>query len=131
MVHEKADYSSLTLQKDITKWITQHTKVLEFGPDTLEIETILKDSFGETVYCFVEKNQNGSFDINDDGRALFKLDPCASDAELIDAAADLVFNAGFSFNADNGVISCESDPEDLVKNIMQLAQIEVNVSYLN
>lgn len=131
MVHENADYSSLTLQKDITKWITQHTKVLEFGPDTLEIETILKDSFGETVYCFVEKNQNGSFDINDDGRALFKLDPSASDAELIDAVADFVFNAGFSFNAENGVISCESDPQDLVKNIIQLAQIEVNVSYLN
>ena len=131
MVHENADYSSLTLQKDITKWITQHTKVLEFGPDTLEIETILKDSFNETVYCFVEKNQNGSFNVNDDGRALFKLDPSSSDAELIYAAADYVFNELFSINDENGVISCESNTENLVKNIMQLAQIEVNVSYLN
>ena len=131
MTKIKKELACVNLQKEIAEWITTNTHILNFGPDTLEIETIFKDSFGETVYCFVEKTGVDKYNVTDDGRALFKLDPSASDEDLIAASEDLIIASGFSFNVENGVISCECNEQTLAENIMQLGQLEVNVSYLN
>ena len=131
MTKIKKELACVNLQKEIAEWITTNTHILNFCPDTLEIETIFKDSFGETVYCFVEKTGVDKYNVTDDGRALFKLDPSASDEDLIAASEDLIIASGFSFNVENGVISCECNEQTLAENIMQLGQLEVNVSYLN
>ena len=131
MAKIKKVQACINLQKEITEWITTNTHILNFGPDTLEIETIFKDSFDEAVYCFIEKTGFETYNVTDDGRTLFKLDPSASDEDLIAACADLVTASGFSFNVENGVISCESDEQTLAEKIMQLGQLQVNVSYLN
>ena len=131
MENIRKEQSYINLQKEIVKWITTNTHILNFGPDTLEIETIFKDSFDEAVYCFIEKTGLATYNVTDDGRTLFKLDPSASDEDLITASEDLVTASGFSFNVENGVISCESDEQTLAENIMQLGQLAVKVSYLN
>ena len=131
MAKIKKELACVNLQKEIAEWVTTNTHILNFGPDTFEIETIFKDSFGETVYCFVEKTGVDKYNVTDDGRALFKLDPSASDEDLIAASEDLIIASGFSFNVENGVISCECNEQTLAENIMQLGQLEVNVSYLN
>ena len=131
MAKIKKAQACINLQKEITEWITTNTHILNFGPDTLEIKTIFKDSFDEAVYCFIEKTGVDKYNVTDDGRALFKLDPSASDEDLIAACADLVTASGFSFNVENGVISCESDEQTLAEKVMQLGYLEVKVSYLN
>ena len=131
MAKIKKELACVNLQKEIAEWVTTNTHILNFGPDTFEIETIFKDSFGETVYCFVEKTGVDKYNVTDDDRALFKLDPSASDEDLIAASEDFVTASGFSFNVENGVISCESDEQTLAEKVMQLGQLQVNVSYLN
>ena len=131
MAKIKKELACVNLQKEIAEWVATNTHILNFGPDTLEIETIFKDSFGESVYCFVEKIEFDKYNVTDDGRILFKLDPSASDEDLIAACADLVTASGFSFNVENGVISCESDEQTLAEKVMQLGYLEVKVSYLN
>lgn len=131
MAKIKKELACVNLQKEIAEWFATNTHILNFGPDTLEIETIFRDSFGESVYCFVEKIEFDKYNVTDDGRILFKLDPSASDEDLIAACADLITASGFSFNVENGVISCECNEQTLAENIMQLGQLEANVSYLN
>ncbi|AWM75232.1 DUF1828 domain-containing protein [Lactobacillus kullabergensis] len=131
MAKIKNEQVSINLQKELAEWVATNTHILNFDPDTFEIETIFKDSFGESVYCFVEKIEFDKYKVTDDGRTLFKLDPSASDEDLIAASEDLITASGFSFNVENGVISCECNEQTLAENIMQLGQLEVNVSYLN
>ena len=121
----------INLRKELAEWVATNTHILNFGPDTFEIETIFKDSFGESVYCFVEKIEFDKYNVTDDGRILFKLDPSASDEDLIATSEDFVTASGFSFNVENGVISCESDEQTLAEKVMQLGQLQANVSYLN
>lgn len=123
--------SSQLLSKMLAKWMNDSTHVLKIDQDTFEIETIFKDSFAEAVLCFVEKTRKNTFKVTDDGRILFKIDPSASDLDLIDAIQSISLGAGFDFNLKNGVISIEVAREKLVKAIMSLAQLQVNISYLN
>lgn len=119
------------LSKMLAKWMNDSTHVLKIDQDTFEIETIFKDSFAEAVLCFVEKTRKNTFKVTDDGRILFKIDPSASDLDLIDAIQSISLGAGFDFNLKNGVISIEVAREKLVEAIMSLAQLQVNISYLN
>lgn len=123
--------SSQLLSKMLAKWMNDSTHVLKIDQDTFEIETIFKDSFAEAVLCFVEKTRKNTFKVTDDGRILFKIDPSASDLDLIDAIQSISLGAGFDFNLKNGVISIEVAREKLVEAIMSLAQLQVNISYLN
>ena len=112
-------------------WVNNHTHVLLMDQNTLEVETIYRDSFNELVYCFVEITAKEKFIVSDDGRSLFKLDPSASDVDLIATIGDIAIASEFNFNLQNGVISAKADRENLIDTIMRLAQLQVNISYLN
>lgn len=112
-------------------WVNNHTHVLLLDQNTLEVETIYRDSFNELVYCFVEITAKEKFIVSDDGRSLFKLDPSASDVDLIATIGDIAIASEFNFNLQNGVISAKADRENLIDTIMRLAQLQVNISYLN
>ncbi len=112
-------------------WVNNHTHVLLMDQNTLEVETIYRDSFNELVYCFVEITAKEKFIVSDDGRSLFKLDPSASDVDLIATIGDIAIASEFNFNLQNGVISAKADRQNLIDTIMRLAQLQVNISYLN
>ena len=112
-------------------WVNNHTHVLLMDQNTLEVETIYRDSFNELVYCFVEITAKEKFIVSDDGRSLFKLDPSASDVDLIATIGDIAIASEFNFNLQNGVISAKADRQNLIDTIMRLAQLQVNISYFN
>ena len=112
-------------------WVNNHTHVLLMDQNTLEVETIYRDSFNESVYCFVEITAKEKFIVSDDGRSLFKLDPSASDVDLIATIGDISLASEFDFNLQNGAISAKADRQTLIDTIMRLAQLQVNISYLN
>ena len=112
-------------------WVNNHTHVLLMDQNTLEVETIYRDSFNESVYCFVEITAKEKFIVSDDGRSLFKLDPSASDVDLIATIGDISLASEFDFNLQNGVISAKADRQNLIDTIMRLAQLQVNISYIN
>ena len=112
-------------------WVNNHTHVLLMDQNTLEVETIYRDSFNESVYCFVEITAKEKFIVSDDGRSLFKLDPSASDVDLIATIGDISLASEFDFNLQNGAISAKADRQNLIDTIMRLAQLQVNISYLN
>lgn len=112
-------------------WVNNNTHVLLMDQNTLEVETIYRDSFNESVYCFVERTAEEKFIVSDDGRTLFKLDPSASDADLITTISDISLASEFDFNLQNGVISTKANKENLIDTIMRIAQLQVNISYLN
>ena len=129
MIGKNADLNEFNDALQI--WVNNHTHVLLLDQNTLEVETIYRDSFNESVYCFVEITAKEKFIVSDDGRSLFKLDPSASDVDLIATIGDIAIASEFNFNLQNGVISAKADRENLIDTIMRLAQLQVNISYLN
>ena len=129
MIGKNADLNEFNDALQI--WVNNHTYVLLLDQNTLEVETIYRDSFNESVYCFVERTAKEKFIVSDDGRSLFKLDPSASDVDLIATIGDIAIASEFNFNLQNGVISAKADRENLIDTIMRLAQLQVNISYLN
>lgn len=117
------------LKQKIINWLASNINVLIFDENTIEIATSQRDSLGEEVYCFVEKKET-ALKVTDDGRCLFKLDPSASDEELFESCAKLIWDAGFEVNPSTGVIFTEVDSEDLVPKISELARLQVAISYL-
>ncbi|BDR60417.1 DUF1828 domain-containing protein [Lactobacillus xylocopicola] len=115
--------------KALNQWMTANTHVLELAPDTLEVATLARDAMGETVYCFVEARAD-HYEVSDDGRCLFKLDPSASDEALYQLAAGLAGDAGFHLNAANGVLSAMTEAAELLPKIVALAQLQVVISFL-
>ena len=129
MIGKNADLNEFNDALQI--WVNNHTHVLLMDQNTLEVETIYRDSFNELVYCFVEITAKEKFIVSDDGRSLFKLDPSASDVDLIATIGDIAIASEFNFNLQNGVISAKADRQNLIDTIMRLAQLQVNISYLN
>ena len=129
MIGKNADLNEFN--NTLQLWVNNHTHVLLMDQNTLEVETIYRDSFNESVYCFVERTAKEKFIVGDDGRSLFKLDPSASDVDLIATIGDIAIASEFNFNLQNGVISAKADRENLIDTIMRLAQLQVNISYLN
>ena len=129
MIGKNADLNEFNDALQI--WVNNHTHVLLMDQNTLEVETIYRDSFNEPVYCFVEITTKEKFIVSDDGRSLFKLDPSASDVDLIATIGDIAIASEFNFNHQNGVISAKADRKNLIDTIMRLAQLQVNISYLN
>lgn len=129
MIGKNADLNEF--KNALQLWVNNHTHVLLMNQNTLEVETIYRDSFNESVYCFVEITAKEKFIVSDDGRSLFKLDPSASDVDLIATIGDISLASEFDFNLQNGVISAKADRQNLIDTIMRLAQLQVNISYLN
>ena len=129
MIGKNADLNEF--KNTLQLWVNNHTHVLLMDQNTLEVETIYRDSFNELVYCFVEITAKEKFIVSDDGRSLFKLDPSASDVDLIATIGDISLASEFDFNLQNGVISAKVDRQNLIDTIMRLAQLQVNISYLN
>ncbi|WP_338199211.1 DUF1828 domain-containing protein [Lactobacillus rizhaonensis] len=129
MIGKNADLNEF--KNTLQLWVNNHTHVLLMDQNTLEVETIYRDSFNESVYCFVEITAKEKFIVSDDGRSLFKLDPSASDVDLIATIGDISLASEFDFNLQNGVISAKADRQNLIDTIMRLAQLQVNISYLN
>lgn len=129
MIGKNADLNEF--KNTLQLWVNNHTHVLLMDQNTLEVETIYRDSFNELVYCFVEITAKEKFIVSDDGRSLFKLDPSASGVDLIATIGDISLASEFDFNLQNGVISAKADRQNLIDTIMRLAQLQVNISYLN
>ena len=129
MIGKNADLNEF--KNTLQLWVNNHTHVLLMDQNTLEVETIYRDSFNELVYCFVEITAKEKFIVSDDGRSLFKLDPSASDVDLIATIGDISLASEFDFNLQNGAISAKADRQNLIDTIMRLAQLQVNISYLN
>lgn len=129
MIGKNADLNEF--KNTLQLCVNNHTHVLLMDQNTLEVETIYRDSFNELVYCFVEITAKEKFIVSDDGRSLFKLDPSASDVDLIATIGDIAIASEFNFNLQNGVISAKVDRQNLIDTIMRLAQLQVNISYLN
>lgn len=118
------------LKSEIGKWIENHTNVIEIDKKNWEIGTIEIDSYGDTIYCFVSK-ENNYYKVSDDGRLLFKLDPGQEDKDLYQTAEEIVLGAGFDFDTETCEISILSDFENLAQAIQKLSQLQVAISYLN
>ena len=114
----------------LANWFIRNTGFIKVSEDTYEIATTEIDSYGDTVYCFVTKKDN-LYEISDDGRLLFKLDPGMQNSELIATAKDIVIGSGYDFNPDNAMISVMTDKENLPQAIIRLSQLQVAISYLN
>lgn len=128
-MHEQVNSEEQNILAEMGAWVTEHTQVCRVSGDTLEVAMTEKDSLGETIYCFVQKNEN-DYRIGDDSRTLFKIDPGASDEEIYELTSELATAAGFQFDQTSGEIWKQTDKEHLVEVIMAIAQLIVAVSYL-
>ena len=59
------------IKNGIGEWVSTHTQVEQVANNTWSIATTQIDAYGDTVYCFVEKNGN-LYKIGDDSHILFK-----------------------------------------------------------
>ncbi|CCI85405.1 Putative uncharacterized protein [Lactobacillus pasteurii DSM 23907 = CRBIP 24.76] len=114
---------------EIGKWAQRNTGIVQFKDGGYAIATFEIDSFGDTIYVFVEKTEWG-YRVGDDGRLLFKLDPGESNLDMYETAAEIALGAGYDFDEETCEIFVEVEEEDLAQAIMRLAQIQVAISYL-
>lgn len=117
------------LKKSIGEWVSAHTQIMSVSADTLEIATTEIDSYGDTIYCFVQKKSD-HYIVSDDGNLLFKLDPGETDQELYQTAEDIALGAGYEFNKAHGLIFVRTDKVNLPQAIIKLAQLQIAISYL-
>ncbi|WEV37815.1 DUF1828 domain-containing protein [Lactobacillus sp. ESL0677] len=117
------------LKQAIGDWIANHTGIIAVSSDTWEVATTAIDSYGDTVYCFVQQ-VGEDYLVTDDGRILFKLDPGISDADLFETTAEIALGAGYDFNEKTCEISVQVKQENLAQAIIKLAQLQVAISYL-
>lgn len=117
------------LKQEIAAWVAQNTGIVAVSSDTYEVATTEIDAYGDTVYCFVKKDDKW-YEISDEGRILFKLDPGETDMELYQTAEQIAIGAGFDFDEKDCSISVTTDQENLAQAIFKLAQLQVAISYL-
>ncbi len=117
------------IKRDVASWISAHTQVTAVSSDTLEVATTQIDAYGDTIYCFVKKNDD-QYQISDEGNMLFKLDPGETDPELYSTAEDIAIGAGFDFDEKSATISVITDQDNLAQAIVKLAQLQLAISYL-
>ncbi|MCX8722728.1 DUF1828 domain-containing protein [Lactobacillus sp. B4005] len=121
---------SQQLKKAIGSWVQDQTQICQIADNAWEIVTFVQDAMGESIYCFVEQKDD-YFRVGDDGRTLFKIDPSASDQNLLDSAEELILADGFEYDANTGEIWAQADEESLVAVIMELVQLAAAISYLS
>lgn len=117
------------LRSAIGEYSKENNVVIDLGQGSFEISSFFIDSYGDTVYCFVEP-EGPYFKVSDDGRLLFKLDPGLEDQEFYQTAKEVIIGAGFDFDEETATISFITDQENLAQVIIKLAQLQVAVSYL-
>lgn len=117
------------IKNGIGNWISENTQIISISDDTYEIATTEIDSYGDTIYCFVKKMED-LYQIGDEGRILFKLDPGADDVDLYRTAEEIAIGAGFDFDEETCEISVTTDKDNLVQAIIKLSQLQIAISYL-
>lgn len=117
------------IKQGIGNWVAEHTGVVSVGDNTVEVATTQIDSYGDTVYCFV-KDMGDYYQVSDDGRLLFKLDPGQTDTDLYQTGQEIVLGAGFGFEEDTCTIFVDVDKENVAQAVIRLAQLQVAISYL-
>lgn len=122
--------ASQQLKKAIGSWVQDQTQICQITDNTCEIVTFVQDAMGESIYCFVEQKDH-YFRVGDDGRTLFKIDPSASDQNLLDSAEELILATGFAYDASTGEIWAQADEGSLVAVIMELIQLAAAISCLS
>lgn len=110
-------------------WVKRNLDFYRIGESTIEVETPLIDAFGQKIYCFIEKLDDG-YRVSDDGWLMYKLDPNQEDEDFYEAAVDVAVGSGFDFDEEINEIFQDVDSEDLPLMLNNLAQLEVAISYL-
>ena len=110
-------------------WVKRNLDFYRIGESTIEVETPLIDAFGQKIYCFIEKLDDG-YRVSDDGWLMYKLDPNQEDEDFYEAAVDVAVGSGFDFDEEINEIFQDVDLEDLPLMLNNLAQLEVAISYL-
>lgn len=117
------------IQSELGNWVARNAAVIPVSSDTFEVATTEIDSYGDTIYCFVKQVDN-LYQISDEGRMLFKLDPGASDQELYETAEAIAIGAGFDYDEKHCEISVTTDQDNLAQAIVKLSQLQLAISYL-
>lgn len=117
VVHEIGDY------------VAKETKAIWVDDQTMQIATMMIDSYGDTVYAWVEEDGDVCR-VSDDGRILFKLDPQAEDSELYETAEEIALGSGYQFDEEHCMIYVDVDRENVAQAVMKLALLQVAISYL-
>lgn len=118
------------LRTDIGNYVASQTNIVRVDKRTLQIATMMIDSYGDTVYVWVEEGED-HYRVSDDGRILFKLDPGQEDKELYDTAEDIALGSGYQFDEEHCEIYVDIDKKNVAQAAMKLAQLQVAISYLN
>ena len=110
-------------------WLKSNLQFYRIGESTIEVETPLIDAFGQKVYCFIERLDNG-YRVSDDGWLMYKLDPNQEDEDFYEAAVDVAVGSGFDFDEEINEIFQDVEEKELPLMLNNLAQLEVAISYL-
>lgn len=110
-------------------WLKSNLQFYRIGESTIEVETPLIDAFGQKIYCFIEKLDDG-YRVSDDGWLMYKLDPNQEDADFYEAAVDVAVGSGFDFDEEINEIFQDVEEKELPLMLNNLAQLEVAISYL-
>lgn len=117
------------LDREISDYVAENTKVIWVDNHTMQIATMMIDSYGDTVYVWVEKAEDHCR-VSDGGRILFKLDPNSEDEELNETAKEIAIGSGYQFDDDHFEIYVDVDRKNVAQAAMKLAQLQVAISYL-
>lgn len=117
------------LDREIGDYVAKNTKVIWVDNHTRQIATMMIDSYGDTVYVWVEEAEDHCR-VSDGGRILFKLDPNSEDEELNETAKEIAIGSGYQFDDDHFEIYVDVDRKNVAQAAMKLAQLQVAISYL-
>ena len=117
------------LDREIGDYVAENTKVIWVDNHTMQIATMMIDSYGDTVYVWVEEAEDHCR-VSDGGRILFKLDPNSEDEELSETAKEIAIGSGYQFDDDHFEIYVDVDRKNVAQAAMKLAQLQVAISYL-
>ena len=117
------------LDREISDYVAENTKVIWVDNHTMQIATMMIDSYGDTVYVWVEKAEDHCR-VSDGGRILFKLDPNSEDEELNETAKEIAIGSGYQFDDDHFEIYVDVDRKNVAQAALKLAQLQVAISYL-
>lgn len=117
------------INHEIGSYVAKVTKTIWVDDRTLQIATMMIDSYGDTVYVWVEEADD-HYRVSDGGRILFKLDPNEEDKELYETAEDIALGSGYEFDEKHCEIFVDVDRKNVAQAAMKLAQLQVAISYL-
>lgn len=117
------------ISKQGLNWVKDNLKFYRIGPSTIEVETPLIDAFGQKIYCFIMKQDEG-YRVSDDSWMLYKLDPMQEDEDFQEAAQDIVLGSGFDYDDQTGEIFQDMTYAELAMMVNNLAQLEVALSFI-